>query len=140
MLRSPGGAVKRLGQHRKVAVVVDRDRKSDPFADQITDWQILEVEIHSADRMSGLVIQGCRDADSHRRGRRMCRMGFADLLCEQVHDLLLRITFGRDLFLPEGFRPPIDNADGKLCPAKISPDRFNLHHQPPNLDLHAFLR
>ena len=119
---SARGTVERLGEHREVSVVVDRDRQMHAFGDHFADRQILQVEVHGADRVTGLVVQGCGDSDTDRLRIGTGFVGLVDLGRKQVHDPFLRITFGRHFFFPKGFGPPIDNTDGKLRTTQISPD------------------
>ena len=65
--RPAAGAVARLGEHRAVAVVVDRDRKPEPLGHHGLERHVRERQVRRVDGGAGAPVERDRDAEADGR-------------------------------------------------------------------------
>jgi hypothetical protein len=116
-----------LGQGSDVAVVVEEDRQADRLGDQVADRQVDQRQIDRGDRFAALLVDRRRDAEPDRGGVRAGVARRLHLADQQLDHLVLGLAVGSLPALPQSLDTGQD-ADLRLRPAEVDPDRLGLAH------------
>ena len=124
-----------LGEHRRVAVVVDGDRQAEALGEHVAHRHAVQRQVVGVERDAGRRIDEARDAEAHRedrRGRRLDRLlhRLDELVDERAGVVRARQTIGAVMHL----ELRVDRPGEQLRPSQVdADDAAGGHDRPPYL-------